>query len=611
MNPDPKQVQAGARDADEADERLFALLDAYWEALLRGQAADPEQWLRGRPEAQGEVQNLRLLAAMHEARQMLNEDSRLEETTSEQPATVAEWTAGREASTQPLAQPQWIGKYRVVERLAGGGQAEVFRAVHPNLPGRDVVIKWAHQHLPPFVQQMLITEGGVLARLDDPGLVRVYDADVHEGRPFVVMEYVAGRTLQQQLNQERPTVRQAAALVAELAHTLAGVHRHGVYHRDLKPANVLIDAAGRLRLADFGLALMEESWGPPDRPEGFVAGTFQFMAPEQAEGRTNRIGPRTDVFGLGALLYALLTGRSPYQGADRKELQEQARQAKVVPPRQLNRAVPRPLERICLKALAADPERRYASASQLEAALRRYLRRRRSAAALAGLVLLGGSALGLHFGLPPHADQTAPPEAPAVLSGDLIVRVWSPGVDGKRGLPVDDVDRGALPVRNGESVHVEARLNQPGYVYLLWVDGRGAVDTLYPWSRDDDLRTPPPYQEPRQVVHSPAQEAKGWPVEGKSGLETVLLLARRTPLPAVVRLARVVDRLPPAPLRDPREVVVRGFDRDQPVDAIEFENHRGAGKEAAEIDDPLLRLMDRLRPHFDVIRAVRFAHRGD
>jgi predicted Ser/Thr protein kinase len=155
------------------------------------------------------------------------------------------------ASTQVGA--WFIGKYRLVERLGSGGQGDVFRAIHPTL-GRDVVIKLARESLPEFARQKLLDEGKVLARLDDPGLVRVYDVDLHEGRTFVVFEYVAGRSLAERLKQERPSFREAAALVAEIAGTLARLHARGVLHRDLKPANVLIDEAGRPRLLDFGLA---------------------------------------------------------------------------------------------------------------------------------------------------------------------------------------------------------------------------------------------------------------------------------------------------------------------------------------------------------------------
>jgi hypothetical protein len=168
-----------------------------------------------------------------------------------------------------------------------------------------------------------------------------------------------------------------------------------------------------------------------------------------------------------------------------------------------------------------------------------------------------------------------------------------------------------LPVRNGEWVHLKAVLNQPAYVYLLWVEPDGKVEMYYPWSRYDTVDTPPPLQTPRQELDSPEERSKGWPMEGKSGLETILLLARREPLGREVKLGQVIGRLPPAPFAHPQEVVVRGFDHGQPVDALYVGLNRGGGKEAQEMDHPLLQSMERLREHFDLVRAVRFAHQGD
>jgi serine/threonine-protein kinase len=295
-----------------------------------------------------------------------------------------------------------IGKYRVIERLGSGAQAVVYRAVHPGLPGRDVVVKWAGQPLPADRQRLFLAEGKVLTQLDDPGLVRVHDMDVHDGRPFVVFEYVAGRTLHDQLKQGRPPFRQAALLIAQLAHVLGRVHQRGVLHRDLTPQSILIDAAGQPRLLDFGLAWMPPpSASEPHWIDRGVSGNPQYMPPEQARGEADRIGPASDVFALGAVLYELLTGQPPYQDPQRAVLWERARRGQVPPPRTVNAGIPKALEAICLKALAADPAGRYANAQQFERALRRYLLRPRLVvitALLAAVIGLGALAafLSLH-----------------------------------------------------------------------------------------------------------------------------------------------------------------------------------------------------------------------
>ena len=291
----------------------------------------------------------------------------------------------------------------------------------------------------------------------------------------MVLEYVAGRSLAQQVKQERPALRAAALLVAQVAKTLERVHQQGVLHRDLKPANILIDGAGRPRLLDFGLACVTPQWSDSNLPEEGVSGTLQYMAPEQAAGHVEQVGPRSDVFGLGAVLYHLLTGQPPYQGTDLRSVWDQARQGEVTPVRQLNPRVPRRLERICMKALARDPGQRYGSAGEMARALQGYLGRRRVLTGALGLLTV--AALGiLAVALGPGKRSTPPatgpaPAAPAALSGDLVVRVWTPG-GGKRGLKVGE-DVGALPVRNGEQVHLEAHVNQPAYLYVLWVDLRG------------------------------------------------------------------------------------------------------------------------------------------
>jgi hypothetical protein len=207
----------------------------------------------------------------------------------------------------------------------------------------------------------------------------------------------------------------------------------------------------------------------------------------------------------------------------------------------------------------------------------------------------------------PPAGPVAPPSEPVPLAGELIVKVWSPPGQGvKRGLRVQEL--GALPVRRGEQVHLVVRLNQPAYCYLMWLDGQGHVDPLYPWARD--FRIPPAGVSPRESLDSPPELDRGWPMQGPSGLETALLLVRRTPVPAETKLADLIGVPPPAPLRDELELAVRGFDPGQPTAALQRGTNRGLAKEAEQIDEPLLQLLERLRPHFELIRAVRFAYKA-
>jgi hypothetical protein len=205
----------------------------------------------------------------------------------------------------------------------------------------------------------------------------------------------------------------------------------------------------------------------------------------------------------------------------------------------------------------------------------------------------------------------SPSESAATkLTGELTVRVWSKKGGNKSGLRVEEP--GALPLLAGEQVHVEARLNQPAHAYLVWVDGTGRVSVLYP--RDDGKfgSEPPPYRA-RQTFDSPSAIDEGHTMTGPGGLETVLLLVRRTPLPSDTDVAALVGPLPAAPLNHSREVTLHGFDEGKPIDTLQMHLNRGIAEEAQKIDDPLLRLIDRLetKHHFELIKAVRFAYRGE
>src|SRR5262249_18011130 len=263
------------------------------------------------------------------------------------------------------------------------------------------------------------------------------------------------------------------------------------------------------------------------------------------------------------------------------------RQGRVVPPRQLNPRVPRALERICRKALAADPRQRYASAGEMGRGLRGYLRRPLLLAGAGAAVLLFRGVPGVAVpgwltpGPAPAARGGAPARESVPLAGELHVRVWSPrGQRGKEGLEIGK-DFGALPVHNKERLRIEASLNEPAHAYLLWLDSEGVVTPLYPWNEDrirKRLLAVPPSRAPTAQVFSPAdrpgKSAGGWVMAGKSGLDTILLLARRDPLPADVNLAQLIGKAPVTRLRDPLEFAIRGGDEGQPVGHFYRGDHR-------------------------------------
>jgi tRNA A-37 threonylcarbamoyl transferase component Bud32 len=217
----------------------------------------------------------------------------------------------------------------------------------------------------------LQTEAEVVARLQHPNVVQIFEVGEWEGRPFLAMEFCPGGSLEKRLTGTPLAAREAAQLVEALARAVEAAHQARVLHRDLKPGNVLLDAQGTPKVTDFGLAKKLDDQGHTQ--SGAILGTASYMAPEQASGRSKQVGPAADVYALGAILYECLTGRPPFKGDNLLETLEQVRTRHPVAPRRLQAGVPTDLEVICLKCLQKDMTARYASAGELAADLRRFL----------------------------------------------------------------------------------------------------------------------------------------------------------------------------------------------------------------------------------------------
>jgi tRNA A-37 threonylcarbamoyl transferase component Bud32/tetratricopeptide (TPR) repeat protein len=273
--------------------------------------------------------------------------------------------------------------YDLIEPIGRGGMAVVYKARHRRLR-RVVALKMFEPGRVPSPREVLRfrAEAEAIARLRHPNIVQIYEIGDWDGLPFLALELADQGTLARRLQQLPFTPRAAAELVEALARAVQHAHDAGVVHRDLKPANVLLASPGREsgewtpKVTDFGLAkvLQEDPDTPRDETRtGDPIGTPRYMAPEQAAGRNDRIGPATDVYALGNLLYECLTGRVPFLAAIVVETLDQIRTADPPPPRRFQPSVPRDLETIALKCLAKEPEKRYATAAALADDLRRYL----------------------------------------------------------------------------------------------------------------------------------------------------------------------------------------------------------------------------------------------
>jgi serine/threonine-protein kinase len=262
-----------------------------------------------------------------------------------------------------------------VESVLGvGGMGVVFRARHLGL-NRVVALKMAlaGAYAGPHERARFRREAEAVAALAHPNVVQVHDVGESDGRPFFTMEYVEGGSLAGKLAGKPRPAREAAELVATLARAVHAAHVAGIVHRDLKPANVLLAADGTPKVTDFGLARRVGGEAGLTRT-GAAVGTPSYMAPEQARGQAAAVGPATDVYALGAILYELLTGRPPFRAESAAETLQQLLSRDPAPPSRLNAKVPRDLETICLKCLQKGPRCRYATALALAEDLGRYQR---------------------------------------------------------------------------------------------------------------------------------------------------------------------------------------------------------------------------------------------
>jgi tetratricopeptide (TPR) repeat protein/tRNA A-37 threonylcarbamoyl transferase component Bud32 len=373
----------GVNVEPDRESRLFSVLTTYLQAVEAGVAERREVWLENHPDLAAD-----LAAFLDEEDRLFQLISPLgtlperEEGLSGEPIFPdQDGSYGRRSPGLPLDHQGGdrtpkihdFGDYELIELIGSGGMGVVFRARQTKLD-RQVAIKMIRDGdlATEDDRRRFRLEAGASAQLDHPHIVPIYEVGEHAGHCYYAMKLIEGGSLDRRLDDFVHDARAAARLVAPVARAVHHAHQRGVLHRDLKPSNILIDGEGRGHVADFGLA--KRLGADHDATQtGVIIGTPSYMAPEQALGKKDAVTTATDVYGLGALLYALLSGRPPFRGDSILDTIEQVRLREPEPPTSSSGHLDRDLQTICLTCLRKEPSRRYASAAALADDLDRWI----------------------------------------------------------------------------------------------------------------------------------------------------------------------------------------------------------------------------------------------
>lgn len=370
---EPRPPRALDRDPEllapiAGDIQLVALLQELTDELRHGFVPDVESVARRNPELADELRELWATA-------------RIAEDLAGTPEMTAVWSSGTQygpglQSTGPSAGPQPLlqfGNHQLLEELGRGGMGVVYRALELN-HGRIVALKCLLRGESAGESDLarFRAETAAAAKLAHPHIVPLHYVDEHEGQPYFVMTYIEGTTLAKRLADGPMTANEAARLLLQVSRAVQHAHCQGVLHRDLKPSNILLDRDGEAYVGDFGLAKLIDVDGSLTQ-SGAILGTPSYMSPEQASRHWGPIGPASDVYSLGAILYQMLTGRPPFQAPSPLDTVLLLLEQDPVPPRLLNPKVNADLEMIALKCLQKPPNLRYSSAAALGDDLEAYL----------------------------------------------------------------------------------------------------------------------------------------------------------------------------------------------------------------------------------------------
>lgn len=502
----------------------------------------------------------------------------------------------------PVACPGQWGRYHLVAPLGSGGQADVFRAVHPDL-GQEVVLKISRSSVSPESVRgtRILSEARTLAALSHPNIPRVFDAGIEQGYPYLVVEYVRGRTLAETVRSATLPVSTALQLVAQLARAASAAHSRGIVHLDIKPGNIVIDDAGESKLIDFGLARWRSPLIAESADNVSLSGTLQFMAPEQARGESERIGESSDVYALGGILLFALTGQEPRRGSSFAEVLEKAQNGEWDRSLLSRFPVPNQVRRLCEDSLQTDLEKRVSTAEEFAVRADAAIPKQRTLSwilAIGGVAVLaliaflvrGGRESPGRMQLAPVTAGKLPASQRPSSDSTLQIEVW----EDNRFLNLADV----APVRTGDLIRVRARVSAEMHSGLFLVTSEGKVRQLsvgVPASSEQLLEFP--------------ETGKAVPLTGPTGTEFVFFCAsRESPvlLDDIEALWGHSVKWPPLQRltilsMEQNSVVVEQADRDfgESVDRPDPES---------EVHRQIDAFRQKLRSRYDLVCGFAFAH---
>lgn len=468
-----------------------------------------------------------------------------------------------------LEQPSQISRYHVEKQLGEGAFGRVYLAHDPELD-RLVAIKVPRADI--FSSEhdagCFLDEAKLAASLNHPGIVTIHDAGREGKFCFIVMEYVEGESLEQTISDNRLSTSRIAELVASIANALHHAHREGFVHRDLKPGNVLIDAKGQPHVADFGLAVSEQT---QLRKAGQIAGTPAYMSPEQIRGETHRLDGRTDIWSLGVILYELLTARHPFLQTKSGDCSDEILHREPKPPRQINDGIPVELESVCLQCLSKDISKRYSTAADVGIALRKLSNQSEpslqatltppshwrfawwlllavvcTSLAMGIGILLRGSAGDVEEAKRPTQDLPRNTLNPMVARehpdvADLLLLVYDEVLHGSSPAAWMQVEKREKaestqrwrPLENGSRLssadryRIILRAPEQTYFYVFQIDTRGQVDWAFPKNSASEHSTGSNPVSPNTTVKVPEGETTMFFLDESTGMEHVYIVATR------------------------------------------------------------------------------------